>query len=540
MIMKKQLILVPALLSVSLSPLFINNHYQKANGLSSYRIHTTGEPTLLTSLPTTIDLNPVSEEEVRNYYSDLNELSEDQRQGTNLLKNLKSILYDMNYFKYGGMGAGGVTHIYTVTDRDWNASPVSSFVSGTYNSETNQITGFNHKNEKDNPDLYVKMLYADYTKVEKTPFKKPTDQSQPNFDKEHVWCQSRGFKGKDGETATGPAGTDLHHLIAGDSMVNQDVHNNNPYGFVQSVTLRGDLEYTSNNLKGTIKHTSSQDQANVVFEPQDQDKGDIARAIFYMAARYNNYSGLDPISTYEPNLIIANYATSNGAAEYSSSTHPVAMGILSDLLAWNKLDPVDDYEIRRNDLIYRNYQGNRNPFIDFPQWADAIWGTSDIDGSNYNPTVVGSANPKKDSINDQGLSVSSLGLKIELNKSLEISATTSNGSSITWTLEDSSIAELSSSSSQSGEKITVKGLKVGETKLVVKAVIDSKELTKTVTISVYEPPKINWILIAGIAGGVVVLAIFFIIIYATSSKKTKNKIKKAVKKGAKAASKRRK
>ena len=59
------------------------------------------------------------------------------------------------------------------------------------------------------------------------------------------------------------------------------------------------------------------------------------------------------------------------------------MGLLSDLLAWNKKDPVDEYEVHRNNLLYKNYTNNRNPFIDFPNWADAIWGTADLDGTNY-------------------------------------------------------------------------------------------------------------------------------------------------------------
>ena len=50
------------------------------------------------------------------------------------------------------------------------------------------------------------------------------------------------------------------------------------------------------------------------------------------------------------------------------------MGILQDLLEWNKLDPVDEFEIHRNNLLYRNFSFNRNPFIDFPEWAEYIWG----------------------------------------------------------------------------------------------------------------------------------------------------------------------
>jgi len=49
-------------------------------------------------------------------------------------------------------------------------------------------------------------------------------------------------------------------------------------------------------------------------------------------------------------------------------------GRLSALPAWNDADPVSEFEANRNDVIYEQFQHNRNPFIDHPEWADAIWG----------------------------------------------------------------------------------------------------------------------------------------------------------------------
>ena len=104
--MKKSLITLPLLLVIAASPLAVPKAYRQAQAISSYKIATSGSPTLVTTLPTTIDLNPVDPSEIKNYYSSIASLSESERKGTNLLKNLKSILYDMNYFKYGGMSSG--------------------------------------------------------------------------------------------------------------------------------------------------------------------------------------------------------------------------------------------------------------------------------------------------------------------------------------------------------------------------------------------------------------------------------------------------
>ena len=528
--MKKSLVILPTLFALVATPILFPKELKEIRAIDSYRISTHGQPTLLTiGARMTIDLNPVSEDEIRHYYSSIDSLSESERQGTNLLKNLKPILYDMNYLKYGGISSQGVTFAYTITDRDWTNSPVSTIANGKYDEATNRITDFNHRDEI-GADPYVKMLYVDYTKEEKTKFKK--DASNPNFDKEHVWCQSRGFKGKS-ETATGPAGTDLHHLIAGDSQVNQIIHNNNPYGFVDVVSATGDKTYTANNLLGSIKHASSSDEANIVFEPQDCDKGDIARAIFYMAARYNNYSGTDTITDFEPNLAIVNYATSNGAAEYSTATKAVTMGILSDLLAWNKLDPVDEYEIHRNDLIYRNYQGNRNPFIDFPQWADCIWGTANNDGTGYNPTISKSAKPSSDLLNDAGLSVSKSNINLAPNESATVIAKTHDNSGITWTVSEEGVIELDKTTSSNGEEINIKALKAGKVTIKASAVVDGENVSKNITVTITEKPKVNYILYIAIGAGVLVIAIVVIIIFAKGNKKTKRKITSAVKKGVK-------
>jgi hypothetical protein len=118
------------------------------------------------------------------------------------------------------------------------------------------------------------------------------------------------------------------------------------------------------------------------FEPPPASKGNVARAIFYMATRYD---GVDKTS----------------ALSFSDTpAHTNTMGKLSTLLLWHALDPPDAAESNRNNLIYSNFQSNRNPFIDRPEWVEAIWG-SDSDGDGVTDThelIAGTATNNPDSV----------------------------------------------------------------------------------------------------------------------------------------------
>ena len=76
------------------------------------------------------------------------------------------------------------------------------------------------------------------------------------------------------------------------------------------------------------------------------------------------------------------------------------MGKLSTLLLWHALDPPDALESNKNDRVYFNYQSNRNPFIDHPEWVEQIWGT-DSDGDGVTDThefIAGTASGNSNSV----------------------------------------------------------------------------------------------------------------------------------------------
>ena len=157
-----------------------------------------------------------------------------------------------------------------------------------------------------------------------------------DWNREHVWAKSHGDFG----TAMGP-GTDLHHLRPTDVSVNG---------------TRGNLDFDNGGTEHSEALGNYFDSDS--WEPRDEVKGDVARMLFYMAVRYEG-----DVSD-EPDLELNN-TVNNGTAPYH--------GKLSVLLQWNAEDPVDDRERRRNDIIYSDYQHNRNPFIDHPEWVNEIW-----------------------------------------------------------------------------------------------------------------------------------------------------------------------
>lgn len=165
-----------------------------------------------------------------------------------------------------------------------------------------------------------------------------TGSGTGRWNREHIYPQSRGgFADGTSETPDGinvweptsasmlnQGHADAHHLRAEDGPENSS-RNNKDYGLTDYNGFSGNA---------------------------GSWKGDVARAVFYMAIRYN---GLDVVNGNPPDTTVGQ------------------LGDLATLLQWNVNDPSDDFEMNRNNYIY-TWQQNRNPFIDYPYLADYIWG----------------------------------------------------------------------------------------------------------------------------------------------------------------------
>ena len=413
------------------------------------------------SLPTTIDLNDCNATTIRNYYKNLNNLSTSERQGTNLLKNLKTILKDgQKYYSYES--GTDIWRMYEITDRDWDKSPASSTTYGTYSSSTNKITNYTYgsssSNSKNNP--YIHALYVNRNVNNQVTAWDDHNQDQWGINREHVWAKAEGF---DTDGAGGARG-DPFHLVAGNGYAN-NIHSNYFYGFVNTSSSYTNCGSKYSNLSGNLRGNSKTLGGSTnVFEPQDSDKGDIARMIFYMVARYNYLSGSDSdgIDANNPNLTLSQSLSDWSSSGYTcTTTNPGKMGILTDLLAWHHADPVDEYEIHRNNLLYNNFTNNRNPFIDFPEWVDFIWGTATYQGNtykSYNSTPTGYATPSSDTLNGYnssggqtvsvtGVSLNKNSTSVEVGQSEELEATISPSNAtnqgLTWTSSNTTIATVS-------------------------------------------------------------------------------------------------
>ena len=172
------------------------------------------------------------------------------------------------------------------------------------------------------------------------------------WNREHIWPKSHGFNDEDYSPYT-----DLHHLRAAEAYTNSTFHNDYDYGVVT------DAKKVVDDFGNTYIKPSESSTKYGIFEPRDAVKGDIARMIMYMDIRYEGDSLSDDIQ-----LTITDSGT-------GPSSTPGYLGDLDTLISWHEEDPVDDLERKRNDKV-QSIQGNRNPFIDHPEYANILYGAN--------------------------------------------------------------------------------------------------------------------------------------------------------------------
>ncbi len=135
---------------------------------------------------------------------------------------------------------------------------------------------------------------------------------------EHTWPQSKGAKGI--------AASDLHHLFPTASKLNSK-RSSFPFCDVDKVKWEGELSKFGKDDRGVS-----------CFEPPQEHKGNVARALFYFSIRYR-------------------YKIEKNEEE--------------TLRRWHEEDPVDFKEIERNQKVF-NYQRNSNIFIEYPEIVDRV------------------------------------------------------------------------------------------------------------------------------------------------------------------------
>lgn len=149
---------------------------------------------------------------------------------------------------------------------------------------------------------------------------------------------------------------DLHHLFPAEATINS-LKNNNPLGEVAQVNYDNGVSKVGLNAFGD-------EYQGKCFEPADEYKGDFARAYLYVSTAYEDYAPLWNSPMMENNI------------------YPVwKEWALELLLKWHRNDPVSALEKVRMEKIYE-LQGNRNPFIDYPDLVEYIWGSEK--NSTYN------------------------------------------------------------------------------------------------------------------------------------------------------------
>ncbi|MBQ9522269.1 MAG: endonuclease [Paludibacteraceae bacterium] len=247
---------------------------------------------------------------------------------------LKSALHDTittgERFHYGTHGINNLTHeYYTGT---WSYFPLSD--------------------QLDNGQIWD--MYSNSVRY----FPAVVGESGCSLQIEH--CLPKSWWG--GESANKRAYQDLFNLNPADARANVQ-KSNYPPGHV----TQGD-KFDNGSFRMDSKNKSQ--YGYICFEPAPEYRGDFARAYFYIA------------TAYEDTPWVSNYTTGNTAYVTNNSYLEFSDNLVSVLLDWHRADPVDEKEIHRAAVI-TSLQGNHNPYIDYPELVELIWGNRKGEAADF-------------------------------------------------------------------------------------------------------------------------------------------------------------
>lgn len=267
------------------------------------------------------------------------------------------------------------------------------------------------------------------------------------WNREHVWCQSlaNGLYGDLNKNIG--AGTDIHHLRPALNTYNS-TRGNTPYGVIEDKSTGKRLGDTDNFYTSTV------------FEPSDEIKGDVARVLMYVYTRYSN-----TLSSSENELGTRGDLKISNVVYTSENTDTAAWNLL---LSWNELDPVNHLEMERNNNA-QDIEGNRNVFIDHPEFAKMCFG--DYSGEGALIDLKGEYDFNK--ANYIGINKKSASLSLGATEQIEVK-TFPIDSKIDWKSSDDDVAIVNS-------KGLVLALKAGETIITARA-NDSLTISSKITV----------------------------------------------------------
>lgn len=190
------------------------------------------------------------------------------------------------------------------------------------------------------------------------------------YNREHSWPKSYGFPNDGSDNYPY---TDMHHLFIADSGYNSS-RNNKPYALCSDPACIVKPTDANNNRGGSaleVSLTLGSGALDGIWQTWPARRGDVARALMYLSVRYEGGTHSSTGVT-EPDLELTDDRTLIEASNTGGNEAKAYMGLKSVLISWHHEDPVDDFERRHNEAVFAA-QGNRNPFVDHPEYADCVF-----------------------------------------------------------------------------------------------------------------------------------------------------------------------